>query len=92
MKRTPLQPWLTGPNGRPLCLLKIPGFPGGGVKGETEISSIHREPRALAISSRGPMHSHGDQPPAAGALRFPRGGVFTGHPPLSSIFSNPGLG
>lgn len=30
-----LPPWLTGPRSRPLCHLKIPSFPGGGVKGET---------------------------------------------------------
>ena len=35
MKMIRLPPWLTGPSSRPLCRLKIPSFPGGGVKGET---------------------------------------------------------
>ena len=36
-KNAPLPPWLNGPNGRSLCLLKIPGVLAGGVQGELSL-------------------------------------------------------
>lgn len=33
----PLPPWLNGPNGRSLCLLKIPGVLAGGAQGELSL-------------------------------------------------------
>ena len=92
MKVASLPPWLTGPDGRPLCLLKIPGFPDGGLKGDTEIGPIHVEPTALGICGRGLVHSHGNQPSEAHALSFLRGERLHWPPLLSGIFSDPGLG
>lgn len=38
-KMTPVSLWLTGPDGGPLCLLKIPGLSDGGVREKLRYAS-----------------------------------------------------
>lgn len=79
VKMTALSPWLTGLNSlrRLLCLLKVPGVPGGGVKGKAEISLIPLAPSefggCVGHYSGGQGYAEGNQPTERMCLELARG-------------------